>query len=180
MLDRRQFCRLVGRVSCLTALGQLAFGQALKTKLRVIAYNVYKCTGWPGNRPLARQAVKLGQIPRRLADELALYEPDIINFSESPDESVVKEIADRLGMNYVFFPSGQNWSGALLTRFEIARSKNCPIVGGERPKDLFTRHWAWLRSVCQVGSPLSFIRPICDREPNRRSATERFQKCSGR
>ena len=56
-------------------------------------------------------------------------------------KSVVKEIADRLGMKYVYFPSGQNWPGALLTRFEIVGSKNCPVVGGERPKDLFTRHW---------------------------------------
>ena len=70
--------------------------------------------------------MKLGQMPKRLADELALYEPDIINFSESPEEAVVKEIADRLGMNNVVFPSGQNWPGALLTRFEIVDSKNCP------------------------------------------------------
>ncbi len=44
-------------------------------------------------------------------------------------------------MKYVYFPSGQNWPGALLTRFEIVRSKNCPVVGSERPKELFTRHW---------------------------------------
>lgn len=28
-----------------------------------------------------------------------------------------------------------------MTRFEIVRSENCPIVGGQRPQDLFTRHW---------------------------------------
>jgi endonuclease/exonuclease/phosphatase family metal-dependent hydrolase len=80
-------------------------------------------------------------MPKRLADELELYEPDIINFSESPAVSVVKEIAERLGMKHVFFPSGQNWPGALLTRFDIVGSKNCPTAGGERPKNLFTRHW---------------------------------------
>lgn len=79
-----------------------------------------------------------GAEPRRLADELALYDPDIINFSESPDEPVVEEVGERLGMKYVYFPSGQNWLGALLTRFEIVGSKNCPVVGDERAKRLFT------------------------------------------
>ena len=110
MLTRRRFCWLAGSVCGAAATsGRLAIGQSPQRQLRVIAYNVYKCTGWPGNRPLAQQAVKRGQMPRRLADELALYEPDVINFSESPEEPVVKEIAERLGMNYVYFPSGQNW-----------------------------------------------------------------------
>lgn len=88
-------------------------------------------------------------MPKRLADELALYEPDIINFSESPEESVVKEIAERLGMTYVYFASGLNWPGAMLTRFEIVGAKNCPVVGGERPVDLFTRH----RGMAEVRLP---------------------------
>jgi len=109
--------------------------------LRVIAYNVYNCTGWPKDRALAKKATAKGQMPDRFANELALYDPDIINFSESPDESVVKQIAKLLGMNYVFFPSGGNWPGALLSRYEIVEPKNVPLVKGERPKDLFTRHW---------------------------------------
>ena len=80
-------------------------------------------------------------MPDRFAMELSLYDPDIINFSESPDEKVVKQIAKRLGMNYVRFPSGGNWPGTLLTRFEIIDSKNVPVVEGKRPQDLFTRHW---------------------------------------
>ncbi len=124
---------LMGRVN--------ASGSSLESQLRVIAYNVYKCTGWPKDRPLAQEATEKGQMPERFALELGLYEPDIINFSESPDESVVKEIAERLGMKSVCFPSGQNWPGAVLSRFEIVRSENCPLVGGERPKNLFTRHW---------------------------------------
>jgi hypothetical protein len=139
VLTRRRFCWLAGALTATAGLP--AFGQSPKSQLRVIAYNVYKCTGWPNQRPLAQQAVKLGQMPKRLADELALYEPDIVNFSESPEEAVVKEIADRLGMAYVYFPSGQNWPGALLTRFEIVGSRNCPVIGDERHADLFTRHW---------------------------------------
>ena len=117
MHTRRRFLCFSAGVSGFAALGYPTFGQTARQQLRVIAYNVYKCTGWPNQRTLAQQAVKLGQMPKRLADELALYEPDIINFSESPEESVVKEIAHKLGMKHVFFPSGQNWPGALLTRW---------------------------------------------------------------
>ncbi|WP_437193168.1 endonuclease/exonuclease/phosphatase family protein [Planctomicrobium sp. SH527] len=77
---------------------------------------------------------------RRLATELALYEPDIINFSESPSEAIAKEVAEYLGMNHVRFPSGGSWPGTLLSRFEITDSMNVPL-GSERPKELFTRHW---------------------------------------
>jgi endonuclease/exonuclease/phosphatase family metal-dependent hydrolase len=157
-------------------MGLPAFGQSPKSQLRVIAYNIYKCTGWPHQRPLAQQAVKLGQMPKRLADELALYEPDIINFSESPKELVVEEIADRLGVEYVYFPSGLNWPGALLTRFEIVGSKNCPVVGGERPKDLFTRHWGMAEIRLPNGQNLivhsAHLRPGAEPEIRQREISE--------
>jgi endonuclease/exonuclease/phosphatase family metal-dependent hydrolase len=108
--------------------------------LRVIAYNIYKCTGWPDQRHLAKQAVAKGQMAKRLAMELALHDPDIINFSESPNEELTKEVAELLGMNHLRFPSGGNWPGTLLSKFEIIDSQNAPTKG-ERPKDLFTRHW---------------------------------------
>jgi len=140
MLTRRQFNSFaVGGIAAMA--GESAFGQSPKNHLRVIAYNIYNCSGWPKDSPLAQKAVEAGQMPKRLAQELVLYKPDIINFSESPKEAVVQEIAQRLGMNYVDFPSGQNWPGALLSRFDIIRADNCPVVGGERPQDLFTRHW---------------------------------------
>ncbi|WP_425617457.1 endonuclease/exonuclease/phosphatase family protein [Anatilimnocola sp. NA78] len=109
-------------------------------ELRVIAYNVYECTGWPKERAMGKRATALGQMPARFAQELALYEPDIIAFSESPAESVTKEIARLLKMHHVRFPSGGKWPGTLLSRYEILESQNAPL-GFERPKDLFTRHW---------------------------------------
>lgn len=124
--------------SCFTSV--LANDQA-KRPLRVISYNVYECTGWPKDRALGKKATAMGQMPDRFAHELSLYEPDIINFSESPKEEVVQAIAQRLGMNYVRFPSGGNWPGTLLSRYEIVDAKNAPILEGERPSDLFTRHW---------------------------------------
>jgi endonuclease/exonuclease/phosphatase family metal-dependent hydrolase len=108
--------------------------------LRVIAYNVYECTGWPKERALGKLATQLGQMPARFSHELALYAPDIINFSESPKEPVVQEIAKLLGMNYVMFPSGGKWPGALLCRFEIKNPQNAPLKT-ERPAKLFSRHW---------------------------------------
>jgi len=158
-ISRRQFCSFVG------AAGVSATGITLRKKaawaandrtssLRVIAYNVYNCTGWPKDRALAKKATAKGQMPDRFANELSLYDPDIINFSESPDESIVKQIAKRLGMNYVRFPSGGNWPGTLLSRFEIVEPKNVPLVKGERPKDLFTRHWGRATIKLPSGDPL--------------------------
>lgn len=177
MHTRRRFLCVASSIAGAAAtVGLPAFGQSPKTPLRVIAYNIYRCTGWPHQRPLAQQAVKLGQMPKRLADELALYEPDIINFSESPKESVVKEIADRLGMRYVDFPSGQNWPGALLTRFEIVTSRNHPVVGDERPKDLFTRHWGMAELRLPNGQALivhsAHLRPGAEPEIRQREISE--------
>jgi endonuclease/exonuclease/phosphatase family metal-dependent hydrolase len=121
--------------------GPAAAGAAKKT-LRVIAYNVYECTGWPKERALGKKATALGQMPTRFAHELALYEPDIINFSESPSEKVVAEIAQRLGMNHVRFDSRGKWPGSLLSKYEIVDPQNVPLAAGETaPDDLFTRHW---------------------------------------
>lgn len=140
---RRHFLETTGAAALFATAGSALLGAPPLNKkpLRVIAYNVYACTGWPRDRYLAKKAHATGQMPARLANELALYEPDIINFSESPSESVVKQIAKRLGMNHVRFPSGGDWPGTLLTRYKIVESKNVPLTSGERPHDLFTRHW---------------------------------------
>jgi endonuclease/exonuclease/phosphatase family metal-dependent hydrolase len=92
-------------------------------------------------------------IAKRLAMELALHEPDIINFSESPKEELTKEVAEILGMNHVRFPSGGRWPGTLLSRFEIVDSQNVPL-DGERPKELFTRHWGRATVKLANGDPL--------------------------
>ena len=138
-ISRREFCGTVG-VSLAAANSNLFADDSKPKSLRVIAYNIFKLTGWPSDRPLAKQAVAEGQMAKRLAMELALHDPDIINFSESPKEELTKEVADLLGMSHVRFPSGGNWPGTLLSKFEILESQNAPMKGG-RPKDLFTRHW---------------------------------------
>lgn len=139
-ISRRQFCGALAVLGA-SAFVPLGFGddQSPQT-LQVIAYNIYAGKGWPGDRPLAHKAVTSGQMARRLAMELALYEPDIINFSESPSEAITQEMADLLGMHHVRFPSGGNWPGTLLSKHEIVESMNVPLER-ERPKELFTRHW---------------------------------------
>jgi len=157
-ISRREFCMAIGAAGLgATGLSALASTQpAHETtlpRLTVIAYNIYGGKGWPHDRPLAKKAVAAGQLPKRLAMELALYEPDIINFSESPSEAVAKEVAEHLGMNHVRFPSGGHWPGTLLSRFEITHSENVPL-GYERPKDLFTRHWGRGVILLPGGMPL--------------------------
>ncbi|MHB0959354.1 MAG: endonuclease/exonuclease/phosphatase family protein [Pirellulaceae bacterium] len=154
--SRRSFCYLAGSAGGLAVASRLtsAFVQPTKPPLRVIAYNVYECTGWPKDNLLAQNATKMGQMPARFALELGLYEPDIVNLSESPKESVVKEIAERLGMNYVYFPSGQKWPGTIMSRFKIVGSQNCPVVGGQRSQELFTRHWGMAEIQLPEGTSL--------------------------
>lgn len=83
-----------------------------------------------------------------MAQELSLYDPDIVAFSESPDEEVMQEIARLMGLHHVRFPSGRHWPGVVLSRYPIVESKNVPLLQGERPKALFTRHWG--RAVIQL------------------------------
>ncbi len=139
-ISRRQFSSLF-TVGCLGILDRATYVRPHdESALCVIVYNVFACTGWPKDRAAAKETVADGSILQRMATELSKYNPDIVGFSESPSEKKVKAIAKLLKMNYAFFPSPGSWPGALLTRFEIVSSKNVPI-DGQRPKDLFTRHW---------------------------------------
>ena len=149
LISRRNFC------SGLAAAGAAYFANPLSVstraadppasnRLRVISYNILACTGWPADRTLARRAVERKQIPRRIALELALYDPHVVTFSESPGEELTKEIAKLLGMQHVRFPSGEDWPGTLLSKFEVVESQNAPYAaaaGAKREADLFTRHW---------------------------------------
>ena len=139
-LSRRQFCNALGTAALATLARRAGAANPATPPLRVIAYNVLACTGFPNDRPRAKQAVARGQMAERLALELALYDPDVINFSESPSEAVAKEVAERLAMRHVRFPSAGSWPGTLLSRFEIVDSQNVPL-DEERPSDLYTRHW---------------------------------------
>ncbi|AMV16343.1 endonuclease/exonuclease/phosphatase family protein [Planctomyces sp. SH-PL14] len=118
-----------------------AAGDEKPGTFRVVAYNVYECTGWPKDRTQGHVATAKGQMPARFAQELELHEPDLINFSESPREEVVADIARRLKMNYVFLPSGGKWPGAILTRYQIVASRKATELAPTADKALFTRHW---------------------------------------
>lgn len=164
-ITRRRFCSAVGATG-LSVLAAHAFADSKKRDpLRVIAYNVYACKGWPSESPLAQKAVEQGQMAKRLAMELALYDPQIVNFSESPGEAIAKEVAELLGMNHIRFPSGGSWPGTLLSRLEIGDSQNAPL-GGERPKELFTRHWGRATIALPNGQSLvvhsAHLHPLVD------------------
>lgn len=127
------------------------------TTIRSISYNIFNgCIGYKGingrdlppgeQSALIRSARDLGQIPARIMQELALYQPNIINFSEGPDEKTVAEMAKMLGMAYAFFPGGKNGSGkfpgAILTNFEMLSAETRPFADKNRDvEELFTRHW---------------------------------------
>jgi len=150
MISRRRWLGVLGtglvntllpRASATTSSPSTQPGSKPKPGLTTIAYNVFKCTGWPAKLAAARLGDVEREVPERLAQELMRCRPDIVNFSEAPPEPVVRRIADRMGMKYAFFPSGQDWPGAILSRLDIAEARNCPLVEGRRPRQLFSRHW---------------------------------------
>ena len=137
----------------ISTLGLPMYANNVKTTenhVRMIAYNILKCNGWPSDKVKNKM-----QIPDLIAKELSKYSPDIINFSECPDETLVKRIAGQLNMNYIYFPSGGNWPGAILTHYKILDSVNVPVVSGVRPEDLFTRHWG--KATIQLPNQESII-----------------------
>lgn len=82
-------------------------------KIITITYNVYQFKGYPetdDTKFILKDARP--QMAERMALELALYNPHIITFQEAPEESEVKKVADKLGMNYVYFQGG--FPGAIL------------------------------------------------------------------
>lgn len=154
-ISRRGFCGGLGaawlagsRPSTTAAADDQPF------ELRVIAYNILQCTGWPAERMLAQRAVESRQMTRRLAQELALYDPHVVTFSESPSEQVTREIAELLGLQHIRFESAESWPGTLLTKFEVIESRNVPLVDGARETELFTRHWGRARLRLPTGVPL--------------------------
>ncbi len=122
-----------------------------KETLRVITYNIMKfegypkTTGWQGcpvyesNETIFSRV--RGQIPLRIALELALYRPDIISLQEANSEEKVAEIAEYLGMNYAFFPGNGRWPGAILTKYKIIEPKLDSTSEKYAAQELFTRHW---------------------------------------
>jgi len=132
--------------------------------ITAISYNVMYWHGFPADR-VAMQGTPeheaeedivrrvREQIPVRIALELALYAPDIISLQEARGEKNVKTIADKLGMNYAFFPRSErsNFPGAILTHYEILESQSRPVTDGDCPPDLFTRHWGRALLQTEIG-----------------------------
>lgn len=154
MISRRGFLKaaMAGAVAAPAGCGSLPSvfpERGGKSRLRTITYNVYACYGWMPDeekfkkrRAAAKEKPFMRDMAQRFAEAFRPFRSDIITFSESPAEWVVKEIADRLEMRHLYFRSGGSYPGTVLTPHEILESKDCPLVGGgERPKDLFTRHW---------------------------------------
>jgi endonuclease/exonuclease/phosphatase family metal-dependent hydrolase len=137
---------LLGPKSLLAAPPESAPDGGKARRLCTITYNVLACRGYR-NKKRERQSYR-PDIPReqmttRFALELDLYQPDIVSFQESPGEQVVVDIAEKLGLrHHCFFPSGQAWPGAVMSRHRIIEFSNCPLKSfDKRPADLFTRHW---------------------------------------
>ncbi len=167
------------------SLSETAQTEESANTITAISYNVMYFHGFPPDRVSLQgtpdheaekeivQRVRK-QIPTRIALELELYAPDIISLQEARGEGNVKAIAEQLGMNYVFFPpSGRaNFPGAIITRYEILESQSRPVVDGECPPDLFTRHWGRALLQTEIGTiavHTAHLWPFGERGAERRS-----------
>lgn len=147
-------------INCNKTQASIASGgyNSNEATLRSISYNIFNgAIGYKGingrdlpegdDSILVKTARDMGQIPKRIMMELALYQPNIINFSESPNEEVVAAMAKILNLNYAFFPGAKkgdgHFPGSILTNYEIVSSETRPFVNKSQnnPAELFTRHW---------------------------------------
>lgn len=156
-ISRKRFIQQASLSALAVGLGSIARAGSAAENVRSITYNVFNgCIGYKGINgrdlpagevsDLVRTARGLNQVSRRIMLELELYQPDIINFAEGPNEKVVAEMAKMLNMNYAFFPGAQDgkggFPGAVLTRFDIVSSQTRPFADAKNDvKELFTRHW---------------------------------------
>ena len=156
MMNRRGFLKTGAMLAASsTGLGARALAQANSPEdrsqgLTTISYNILACRGYPEtDENRERLTLARDRMTTRFALELSLYRPDIVTFQESPSEETIARIAQQMEMKYAFFPGGwpgnDDWPGGfpgtIMTRFPIVEKENCPLAEGNRPDDLFTRHW---------------------------------------
>lgn len=150
-MDRRNFIQSSGVLGAALALsGAKEEAATLRGGFTSVSYNILACHGYPDldtnhhKRVIAEQ-----RMVERLALELALYQPDLVTFQESPSEAMVAEIAKELGFNHAWFPGGwpgnDDWPGGfpgtIMSRFPIKDDTNRPSATDPHPEELFTRHW---------------------------------------
>jgi len=121
-----------------------------------MSYNILACLGFPKTAANEERFSRLAQQqPARMAQELLLYRPDLVNFSESVTRQTAETIARAMHMNHVWFPPGVpsfngypiGFPGTILTRFQITESQDSP---GNSDPELYTRHWG--RAVIHTGA----------------------------
>lgn len=154
MITRRNFIE----AAALAAAARNVSGQA--TGLTTISYNVLRFRGYPDTDANARRmAAASGQMEARAAQELLLYKPDIVSFSESVTEEAAARIAKLMGYEHVWFAPGYTkrspeypigFPGTIFTRHRIVEAENAPFGGAPKDASLFTRHWG--RTVIDTGS----------------------------
>ena len=98
MIDRRLFLGALASAAATRGLAAPKQDPATQREIRTITYNVLALRGYPrtdDNEPYLRRARE--QMPERMAMELALYEPDLVTFQESPSRELVARVAAALG-----------------------------------------------------------------------------------
>lgn len=150
-MDRREFIQTSGVLGAALTLTGINSGKTTPgIGFTSITYNILACRGYPDSDTNKYKRMVAGErMAERLALELALYQPDLVTFQESPSEAVVAEVARELGFHHGWFsggwPGNADWPGGfpgtIMSLFPIKDNKNRPSAAGTHDEELFTRHW---------------------------------------
>jgi endonuclease/exonuclease/phosphatase family metal-dependent hydrolase len=80
------------------------------------------------------------------------HRPDIITLSEATLGPVLDAVIEKLGVNYMVFPSSRSWPGVLFTKYEILEAESYSLNRSYWSRRLFTRHWGRALLETDLGS----------------------------
>ncbi|MFP4039252.1 MAG: glycosyltransferase [Desulfosudaceae bacterium] len=152
-ISRKARCRPIGG----TSAGDVGSASAGKTGLRVMTYNLHGCQGMDGR-----------VLPRRSAEVIAHYEPDVVCLQEVDSQRArsfyrqqPREIADYLGMNYVFRPAWQrrlrSYGNVILSRYPTRRVKSAALAGLSGYPHLERRSVLWVEIQVDNGQTYQIL-----------------------
>lgn len=139
-ISRRQFVGAMGVAAAALALpAKSGMGPAARADvpspdpdkdftIRAISYNVEYTLGHPRKdvNEWRRQRIH-PQLPVRTGLELNIYQPNIVSLQECPPERRIREVAETMEMDHVWFPGG--WPGAILTHIRYSIQPIVRLMG---------------------------------------------------
>ncbi len=118
--------------------------------VRLVTLNILGCRGFPFQKggPIAFDEPSAA-LTEALVDRIATWRADVVVIQEAPPEAIVRQVADRTGMQVAYFPAqtvpGNDWPfgfpGAVLSRYPLSPSTDRAAQVRTPTDPRFQRHW---------------------------------------